>query len=92
MIVRILGEGQLQLPDDQLAELNLIDATLTAAVANGEDEVFSRALTTLLGRVRAVATPLPDDVLAVSDFIMPGPDSTLAEVRAMLGEDGLIPG
>jgi len=35
---------------------------------------------------------VPDEHLSVSDLILPDPDSSLAEVTALLGEDGLIPG
>ena len=43
-------------------------------------------------RVRALGSPLPDDALTASDAILPGEGTSLAEVRALLGEQGLIPG
>ena len=92
MIVRIIGEGQLQLDASHLAELNRLDDALTEAVNADDDAGFAQRLTDLLGRVRSLGSPLPDDVLAESDVILPGPDSSLAEVRGLLGEEGLIPG
>lgn len=92
MIVRILGEGQFEVPADRLAELNELDAALADAVTAGDESAFERGLVLLLDRVRAVGAPVADDVLAVSDVILPGPGSTLTEVRALLGEEGLIPG
>lgn len=92
MIVRILGEGQFEVPADSLAELNELDAALSDAVTAGDEPRFARELALLLDRVRAVGGPVADDVLAVSDVILPGPDSTLDEVRALLGDEGLIPG
>ena len=41
---------------------------------------------------RALGSPLPAGHLAQSDVVLPGPWSTLAEVRSLLGEEGLIPG
>ena len=92
MIVRILGEGQLELGEEHLDELNELDAELAAAVTSGDEARFGRDLTRLLDRVRALGRQVPDDHLSVSDLILPGPDSTLTEVTALLSEDGLIPG
>ena len=92
MIVRILGEGQLELAEEHLSELNELDAELAEAVNSGDEPGFERELTRLLDRVRALGSPVPDEHLTASDLILPGPDSSLAEVSALLSEDGLIPG
>ncbi len=92
MIVRILGEGQLELAEDHLPELNELDTELTNAVNAGDEPGFARELARLLDRVRALGVSVPDDHLGSSDLILPGPDSSLAEVSALLSEDGLIPG
>ncbi|MDQ3886163.1 MAG: hypothetical protein M3308_03915 [Actinomycetota bacterium] len=92
MIVRILGEGQFDVLDTALDELNELDEVLVSAVESGDDEKFTRALGELLAGVRAVATPHAADTLDSSDLILPGPDSSLAQVRALLGDEGLIPG
>ncbi|MEP6855328.1 MAG: hypothetical protein ABJA33_07655 [Pedococcus sp.] len=92
MIIRILGEGQLELAEEHLPELNKLDTELAKAVNAGDEPGFERELTTLLDRVRALGSALPDDRLTASDLILPGPDSSLAEVSSLLSEDGLIPG
>lgn len=92
MIVRILGEGQLELAEEHLPELNVLDAELATAVNSGDEPGFERELTRLLDRVRALGSAVPDENLTASDLILPGPDSSLAEVSALLSEDGLIPG
>ena len=92
MIVRILGEGQLEVPDRFVAELNQLDAALESAVADNDEPAFDKVLAYLLDRVRAFGTPVPDDMVVPSEAILPPPDSTIAEVRALLGDDGLIPG
>ncbi|HEX2896249.1 MAG TPA: hypothetical protein VHO29_19755 [Marmoricola sp.] len=92
MIVRILGEGQLALPEQHLDELNTYDAALSDAVAVGDEDAFRRHLTGLLDRVRELATPVADHDLRPSDLILPAPDSTLMEVAGLLVDEGLIPG
>jgi hypothetical protein len=92
VIVRIMGEGQVTLDTAQVAELNTLDDELLAAVESGDEEAFRRTLGALLDGVRRLGRPLPDDALEPSELILPSPDATLAEVRAMLHDDGLIPG
>ncbi len=92
MIVRIIGEGQLELAGEHLDELNELDAELTDAVTAADEPRFEQALSRLLARVRGLGTPVPDEQLTVSDFILPGEGSGLTEVHALLGEEGLIPG
>ena len=92
MIVRIMGEGQVELSESHLPALNRLDDDLLAELESADEPAFRRTLTTLLDEVRRLGTPLPDDALEPSDLILPGPDATLPEVRAMLNDDGLIPG
>ena len=92
MIVRILGEGQLEVPDSALDGLNELDEALIGAVEAGDEAAFQRDLGALLDRVRSTGTPVPDDYLGPSDLMLPSGDSTLEEVRSLLGDEGLIPG
>ncbi|MEU8432908.1 hypothetical protein AB0F18_08315 [Streptomyces sp. NPDC029216] len=92
MIVRIMGEGQVKVDDGHLIELNKLDDELLEEMESGDEPGFRRTLVALLHAVRRLGTPLPDDALEPSELILPGPDATLAEVRDMLSDDGLIPG
>jgi hypothetical protein len=92
MIVRILDEGQFQLPDSASAELNKLDATLEKAVNSGDEPAFRAALMALLDRVRALGTPLAADALEPSDSILPRAGADLDEVRSMMTDEGYIPG
>jgi PspA-Associated protein len=92
MIVRILGEGQLDVADSATGELNELDAALEKAVNAGDESAFRPALTALLDRVRALGSPLATDILEPSDLILPPADADLEEVRGMLTEEGIIPG
>jgi hypothetical protein len=92
VIIRIMGEGQLQLDDKAVEELNVLDSKLEAAV-DGEDEAaFGLALQALLDRARALGTALPPDTIEPSGLILPREGATIAEVRELLSDGGLIPG
>ncbi|WP_159766911.1 PspA-associated protein PspAA [Streptomyces sp. HM190] len=92
MIVRIMGEGQVELADSHFAELNKLDDELLAEMESGDGPGFRRTLHALLSRVRELGTALPDASLEPSELILPSPDATLEDVREMLSDDGLIPG
>ena len=92
MIVRILGEGQFDVPDDDLDGLNDLDDELQSAVEAEDTDRFTTALGELLARVREHANPHDLDDLVPSDVVLPGTDSTLEDVRDLLSDDGLIPG
>ena len=92
MIVRILGEGQFRVDDSVAADLNKLDAELESAVERGDEDAFTTALTSLLTEVRAQGSPLPPDILEPSELILPHQDSSMAEVRKLLTDEGLIPG
>jgi hypothetical protein len=92
MIVRILGEGQLQVDDSATDELNILDAALEKAVNGGDEKAFRPALAALLDRVRSIGSPLAPDAIEPSDLILPYADADLADVREMLTNGGLIPG
>jgi hypothetical protein len=92
MIVRILGEGQYDVADDALERLNELDAAVEAAVQADDEAAFGPALAALLDGVRGVGAAHALDSLDESDLILPPADATIAEVRELLGDEGLIPG
>jgi len=92
VIVRILGEGQLEVDDSAVAELNALDSQLEAAADLDDEAAFAAALETLLSRVRAIGRPLEDATLEPSELILPQEGATMADVRKLLTDDGLIPG
>ncbi|HEX5882660.1 MAG TPA: hypothetical protein VF468_30720 [Actinomycetota bacterium] len=92
MIVRISGEGQFDVPAGHVEELNRLDEDLTKAVDSGDDAQFTAALEALLASVRTAGKELPADWIGPSDLVLPSPESTIHEVREVLGDEGLIPG
>jgi hypothetical protein len=93
MIVRILNEGQWELSDEAVRDLNSLDDAVDKAVAAADQDQLAKALQALLDRVRSSGTPVPDDELRDSDLILPDSDSTIQDVRALLSntDEGLIP-
>ncbi len=92
MIIRILGEGQFDVPDEKVEGLNSLDQAVEASVESGDVQSFSQALAALLHGVRESAVPHEEGSLDASDLILPHAEATLEEVRDLLSGDGLIPG
>lgn len=92
MIVRILGEGQYDVPEHALDALNGLDSEIEHAIDRGDHEMFRTALDGLLAAVRSNGTHHESDDFDESDLILPHHEATLDEVRELLGDDGLIPG
>lgn len=94
MIIRILGEGQYRIDDAAVADLNTMDDTIEKAVAAGDQEALTKALTQLHAEVVAAGQPVADDELEDSDLILPAVDASVEEVRELLEEsqEGLLPG
>jgi hypothetical protein len=92
VIVRILTEGQFEVPDSLVERLNELDNAVLAALDSGDEQEFKVSLAALLGAVRSAGTPVADDFLGASDATLPYPEATVEETRALLKSDGLIPG
>jgi len=92
VIIRIMGEGQYDVPDADLAALNVLDSEVESAVLAADVSAFTACFAQLLDRVRSHGAVLPDEVLVDSDLVLPPPDSSVDEVAALLGDEGLIPG
>ncbi len=93
MIVRILNEGQWQLADGALSDLNRLDDAVEEAVRTDDEAELASALQALLDEVRRKGTSVPDEQIADSDLILPGADATLDDIRELLStsDEGLIP-
>jgi PspA-Associated protein len=92
VIIRIATEGQYELSDDAVADLNELDNAAVASCEASDEAGFKDVFGRLLAFVREKGTPVPDDALAASDLILPPPDVTLAEARQEFTGEGLIPG
>ncbi len=91
MIVRISGEGQWALADEQSDRLNELEQAVVGAVEQRSDADYAPAFAELLDFVRSAGQPLSDDSLDVSDVILPPSDTTLEEATNEFTGEGLIP-
>ena len=92
MIVRILTEGQFNLPGVVIDELNAIDNELVEAVEAEDRQKLAVLLHQMLDLVREKGEPVPLDELVESDLILPEPDITLEEAEELFVGEGLLPG
>jgi hypothetical protein len=92
MIVRILTEGQYDLPGAHIDELNQIDNQLVEVVEQQDQEGFERLLKGMLDLVRERGTAVPVDELVESDLVLPEPDISLQEAEKLFTGEGLLPG
>ncbi len=92
MIVRILTEGQFNLPGAHVDELNEIDNRLVEVVEQEDRPKFEVLLKQMLDLVREKGTPVPVDELVESDLVLPEPDITLEEAEELFTGEGILPG
>ena len=91
MIVRISGEGQFRLPDENADRLNELDNSAVAAVDEGNEEKFHSLFTQMLALVESEGEAIADDELVESDVILPPRDVTFHEAAGEFTGEGLIP-
>ncbi|MGB9111404.1 MAG: hypothetical protein WCF24_01605 [Acidimicrobiales bacterium] len=89
MIVRILEDGQYEVADQATDGLNEIDQRLAKAIDAGDDAAFNAELDALIDAVHRSGTRLDATDLRPSDLAVPAAGSTLAEVKALLSQDGM---
>ena len=91
MIVRISGEGQFKLPDEDAERLNELDNRAVSAVEEGDETGFKELWSQMLEIVASDGNAVPDDELIESDVILPPRDVTFDEAKGEFTGDGLIP-
>jgi hypothetical protein len=92
VIVRISTEGQYELGDGDVAELNELDNRAVSVCEAGDEASFRATYDQLLAFVRERGRPLNDDELSESEVILPPPDVSLEEAQSEFSGEGLIPG
>jgi PspAA-like protein len=91
MIVRISGEGQFRLPDEDAGRLNELDNRAVAAVEQGDETGFRELWSQMLEIVASDGNEVDADELVESDVILPPRDVTFQEAQGEFTGDGLIP-
>ena len=91
MIVRISGEGQFRLPDEDAGRLNELDNRAVSAVEQGDEVGFRELWSQMLELVASDGNALDNDELVESDVILPPRDVTFEEAKGEFTGEGLIP-
>ena len=91
MIVRIAGEGQFRLPDEDTTRLNDLDNEAVAAAEAKDEAKFNELWQQMLALVASDGSEVPDDELIESDVILPPRDISFEEACAEFTGEGLIP-
>ena len=92
MIVRVSGEGQFRLPDEDADRLNELDNRAVAAVEQGDETGFHELWSQMLELVASDGNALDDDELVESDVILPPRDVTFARGAGRVHGRGPDPG
>jgi hypothetical protein len=91
MIVRISGEDQYRLADDQTDRLNELDNAVVTACDGGDEAAYEKTFAELIDYVRSNGTRVGDDELEGSDLILPPADLSFEEAGREFSGEGLIP-
>ena len=91
MIVRISGEGQFKLPDEDADRLNELDNRAVSAVEQGDETGFKELWSQMLEIVASDGNAISADELIESDVILPPRDISFDEAKGEFSGDGLIP-
>ena len=91
MIVRVSGEGQFKLPDEDAERLNELDNEAVAAAEDGDEGRFQELWSQMLALVASDGNELDGDDLIESDVILPPRDISFEEAQGEFTGDGLIP-
>jgi len=91
VIVRISGEGQFRLPDENADRLNELDNRAVSAVEQGDETGFRELWSQMLELVSGDGNRVDDEELVESDVILPPRDISFEEARGEFTGDGLIP-
>jgi len=91
MIVRVSGEGQYRLPDEDRERLNELDNRAVSAVEHGDETGFRELWSQMLELVASDGNALDEDELIESDVILPPRDVTFQEAQGEFTGEGLIP-
>jgi hypothetical protein len=86
IVVRVMDEGQFELPDAARGELEVRDARLLDALEADNQTAYSAELEGLLEFVRTEGVELALDVIKPSEFVLPNSEFSMSGVRDFLAE------
>ena len=91
MIARVIGDGQYEIDDGLIQQLNALDGQAMEALSQADESNLDRCLDEMGKLVRSSGRKIGDDELMASDIVIPPSDLTLEETRKLVSESGFIP-
>ncbi|ABE52178.1 PspA-associated protein PspAA [Methanococcoides burtonii] len=90
MIIRIMGEGQYEVPGSLFDELNSIDNRIVELVGKGNEADYRTELLKLINVVKSNGKQLDDTSIVESNIIVPPEDLSLEEATEIFTGSGLL--
>ncbi|WP_406660949.1 hypothetical protein V7O66_00020 [Methanolobus sp. ZRKC3] len=90
MIIRIMGEGQYEVPRSLFDELNVIDNRIVELVDQGNEEDYRTELLKLIQVIKSNGKQLDDSSIVESNIIVPPEDLSLKEAKDIFTGSGLL--
>ena len=90
MIIRIVSEGQYEVPSSLFDELNAIDNTIVELVSKGNEEEYGKELSRLIDMIKTNGKQLDDSDIVESNIIVPPGDLTFEEAKEIFTGVGVF--
>ena len=90
MIIRIVSEGQYEIPSSLFDELNAIDNTIVELVSKGNEEEYGKELSKLIDMIKTNGKQLDDSDIVESNIIVPPGDLTFEEAKEIFTGVGVF--
>ncbi|WP_342304978.1 hypothetical protein [Methanolobus sp. ZRKC5] len=90
MIIRIVSEGQYEVPSSLFDELNVIDNEIVELVSKGNEEEYGVKLSKLIDMIKTNGKQLDDSDIVESNIIVPPGDLTFEEAKEIFTGVGVF--
>ena len=90
MIIRIVGEGQYEVPESFYDELNVIDNKIVDLVSEGNEKGYKSELAKLIESIKSCGSQIDDAEIVESDLIVPPEDLTFEEAKEVFKGEGIF--
>jgi hypothetical protein len=87
VIVRVLDEGQYDVPESDAKALEALDVELEAAIDAGDEPRYHEVLAKVLAEVRAKGVAIDEHRITASDLALPNETMDLNDVHKLLASE-----
>ena len=90
MIIRIVGEGQYEVPSSLFDELNVIDNKIVDLVSKDNEGEYRAELSKLIDMIKSNGKQIDDSQIVESDIMVPPGDLTFEEAKDIFTGVGIF--